>query len=434
MGCFEYAKFWCADGRVRRGQEWAFAAKYGQPEQHCCVCGKGRPVNPGTISVLVHRSGRTTPELSLPAPPDLSTLQKKIEEHFASPQRVLDATGRELSAWPPEGTAREVRLYALREEELWVWPPAPARLLGMEHATMVAAQGAHDVRVAMHASAHSHNRGAWLSTCVMYVDLYVYVCVFDIHTPNHTGRAFTMWWLSSEEHSRGGPRVFVVENFLNVTECDVIIKASKGKLHRSMIEQSGDGPRAPVNPAVKNNEMRTSSTAWLKIGDHPELLMDLRMRAASLMRLPVENAEPLQVVRYEEQERYMSHTFFLHRRRQPQSKLWNDDSKNRFATVLIYLSDVSGGGETAFPFADDNRKLQARGDCKRGKRVRPKKGRAVVFYNMLPNTHNHLVPDQTSMASGCPVASGVKWAANFWLWNKAIISYFCRGRREFAVE
>lgn len=39
--CRDYAT-WCADGTFRAGAEWATGHAFNFPEQHCCVCGKGR--------------------------------------------------------------------------------------------------------------------------------------------------------------------------------------------------------------------------------------------------------------------------------------------------------------------------------------------------------------------------------------------------------
>eukprot|EP00613_Pedinella_sp_CCMP2098_P008050 CAMPEP_0171678382 /NCGR_PEP_ID=MMETSP0990-20121206/55639_1 /TAXON_ID=483369 /ORGANISM="non described non described, Strain CCMP2098" /LENGTH=94 /DNA_ID=CAMNT_0012265027 /DNA_START=1 /DNA_END=282 /DNA_ORIENTATION=- len=42
--------------------------------------------------------------------------------------------------------------------------------------------------------------------------------------------------------------------------------------------------------------------------------------------------------------------------------------------------------------------------------VNPKKGDALLFYSQQPNG----TLDEMSLHGGCPVLSGVKWAANVW--------------------
>ena len=45
--------------------------------------------------------------------------------------------------------------------------------------------------------------------------------------------------------------------------------------------------------------------------------------------------------------------------------------------------------------------------------VKPKRGSAILFYNQL---HDGKL-DINSEHGGCPVASGVKYGANVWIWN-----------------
>ena len=116
---------------------------------------------------------------------------------------------------------------------------------------------------------------------------------------------------------------------------------------------------------------------------------------------------------------------------------------NRFATVFMYLTDVEEGGETVFTHAarDADEDVPSRADvhadlvrrnitglfppppdnwevdfiatCRTRLAVRPKRGTAVLFYTQAPSG----AIDGAQMHGGCPVISGVKWAANLWLWN-----------------
>jgi prolyl 4-hydroxylase len=52
--------------------------------------------------------------------------------------------------------------------------------------------------------------------------------------------------------------------------------------------------------------------------------------------------------------------------------------------------------------------------CPYGLRVPPRKGRAIIFYSLLPNGKG----DYLSSHSACAVTEGTKWAANKWVWNK----------------
>ena len=48
-----------------------------------------------------------------------------------------------------------------------------------------------------------------------------------------------------------------------------------------------------------------------------------------------------------------------------------------------------------------------------GLKVKPEKGKVIIFYNMLPDGNM----DEYSLHAACPVKKGIKWAANKWVWN-----------------
>lgn len=120
---------------------------------------------------------------------------------------------------------------------------------------------------------------------------------------------------------------------------------------------------------------------------------------------------------------------------------------NRYATVLLYMTDLpeGSGGETVFSDAwpedvpQHERKrietaikeLRKSGDaelvgiaegsweeqmvalCRTRFSVKPHAGRAVLFYSQFPNGEM----DPMAKHGGCPVLEGTKWAANLWVWN-----------------
>lgn len=85
---------------------------------------------------------------------------------------------------------------------------------------------------------------------------------------------------------------------------------------------------------------------------------------------------------------------------------------------MLYLADVTKGGETAFPEGskwltpDLESRMGPFSDCAAGHvAFRPKAGDALLFYSIKPDgTH-----DPASLHTGCPVVDGVKWTATVWV-------------------
>jgi len=73
-------------------------------------------------------------------------------------------------------------------------------------------------------------------------------------------------------------------------------------------------------------------------------------RFAALMNCPIENGEDLQILHYRAGGEYRPH-FDYFPPGQNGSALHTARGGQRVATLIVYLSDVEGGGETIFPDA-----------------------------------------------------------------------------------
>jgi prolyl 4-hydroxylase len=92
-----------------------------------------------------------------------------------------------------------------------------------------------------------------------------------------------------------------------------------------------------------------------------------------------------------------------------------DKPHNRLGTVFVYLGDDCVGGETYFPEirgvspGADGDKF-SRTDTGMGLLVKPKKGNAVFWNNLLANGTG----DRRVLHAGLPVRSGTKIGLNMW--------------------
>lgn len=190
------------------------------------------------------------------------------------------------------------------------------------------------------------------------------------------------------------PRAFLIPKFLSDYETDEIIRLARPQIHDSMVGDIEGG-------GVRTSDTRTSRNAWVGRGSSV-VTETLYVRAAHLLHLDEKllqtstNAEDMQVVHYVNGQRYDSHHD------------WGVSGypESRFITLLLYLTDMAdedAGGETAFP----------KGANGLGFKVSPRKGSAVLFYNLLEDGNG----DDLALHAALPVYRGEKWLANFWVWD-----------------
>jgi len=214
------------------------------------------------------------------------------------------------------------------------------------------------------------------------------------------------------------PRIFEVANLLSAEECDSIRRLADARMAPSYIVR----PDKQTNPdgtlKLTYSDYRTSSSTFLR-RDDPTVKV-IGARVADLVRIPELHAELMQVIHYGVLEHYHGHFDYI----PPGSDMieGRHPYDNRLVTVLFYLNDVDAGGETVFPKtnpefqASDSAALPCQPHYPALK-IRPRKGSAVMFYNMDELYQVIGKREDMSWHGGCDVFQGEKWAANYWVHN-----------------
>lgn len=229
------------------------------------------------------------------------------------------------------------------------------------------------------------------------------------HRDTHATMNMTLTVLSC------APRVFEIQNFLSDLEVEHLLQVAAQKNMAASTTRAGGSGKITTEEST-----RSSTNTW--IGRHQSIITDaIYRRAADLLSIDemflryrrklevpqmseskVGIAESLQLVHYNVGQQYTPHHDFAMPglvRGQP----------SRFATLLLYLNDGMEGGHTSFPMwrnAETSKQLE----------VKPEKGKAVLFYNLLPDGNY----DELSMHAALPVKKGEKWLANLWIWDPVL--------------
>ena len=184
------------------------------------------------------------------------------------------------------------------------------------------------------------------------------------------------------------PHAVLFGDFLSEAECDALIARADSGLRRADVIDSDRG-------GSYIDDRRTSELVTLQRGES-ELIARIEARIAHVTGIPVEQGEALQVMHYGVGAEYQPHfDYFDPARSGERSHL--DNGGQRIATLIMYLSDVDGGGATIFPDL--------------GLSFVPRKGHALYFaYTDLLSRC-----DPLSFHGGMPVTRGEKWIVTKWM-------------------
>nr|XP_011470346.1 PREDICTED: probable prolyl 4-hydroxylase 12 isoform X1 [Fragaria vesca subsp. vesca] len=201
------------------------------------------------------------------------------------------------------------------------------------------------------------------------------------------------------------PRVFLYEGFLSDEECDHLIYLANG----------GDGKSSTdYDESGNSNTNRMLKSLELPLNQEDGIVSTIEEKISAWTFLPKENSRALQVLHYDLEEVEKNYNYFGNG-----STL--EQSEPLLATVVLYLSNITRGGEILFPESEVNKLLQLKskawsGCGKSNSILKPIKGNAILFFNLHPNAS----PDKSSSHARCPVLEGEMWCATKLFHAKAI--------------
>ncbi|KAL6748389.1 hypothetical protein V8C86DRAFT_1837086 [Haematococcus lacustris] len=198
------------------------------------------------------------------------------------------------------------------------------------------------------------------------------------------------------------PRAFYFHNFLTDEEAQHIVNISWPQMQRSTV--------VGANGSSVLDDYRTSYGTFVN-RYQDSIMQAIQDRIALYTHAPVLHQEDMQVLRYGVGQYYHRHQDSL-----------SEDSP-RMATLLLYLSDATEGGETAFPERSQWAHPQLEqtygaefSSCAKGHvAVKPRRGDGLLFWSTHPDGSTM---DPASTHEGCPVLVGSKWTTTTWIHTK----------------
>jgi len=191
----------------------------------------------------------------------------------------------------------------------------------------------------------------------------------------------------------------IVEDFLTAEQCDALMAMAKPRLQPSEGWSVGSG-------RSERTTYRESDQTWFVLNENP-LVSQIEQQIATDSEIPVENGEGLQVVRYLKGGHYYTHHDAFDPNYEGNRSVLLRGGQ-RIKTYLIYLNDLaqdgSDGGATYFPAID--------------LRVYPKKGRALVWWNVwkeLRTGEYRMEPQASHSGEDLLSDTKEKWILTKWL-------------------
>ena len=184
-----------------------------------------------------------------------------------------------------------------------------------------------------------------------------------------------------------------IPNVLTKKECESIINYSRPNLKKSMVVDEDN-----IGGEVTHSS-RTNSQAIFKPMSELSNLSKLKDKIRNIISeetgFPIENQESLTTLHYNVGEKFEPHYDWFYK----DNKYWEGIEKcggQRIVSILIYLNDVSEGGETCYP--------------ELGIEIKPEMGKLLIHQNVLEGREL-----KSALHGGKPPISGDKWALVCWV-------------------
>jgi prolyl 4-hydroxylase len=174
-----------------------------------------------------------------------------------------------------------------------------------------------------------------------------------------------------------------------------IITADEAKY---IINKSSDYFKDSVIVSGYYSNIRKSKSAWLNKLD--PIVNNIILRVCKITNSPFENAEHLQVVKYDPNGYYNQHYDSVSNNT-VEAQQFLKEGGHRIITMLIYLNDEFTEGATRFITLDQD--------------IKPPKYSGILFYTLDKNLKKC---HPKALHAGLPIKTGNKYIANVWIRQK----------------
>jgi len=219
----------------------------------------------------------------------------------------------------------------------------------------------------------------------MIIIIIILICIIFLLTIKSTSRFTNKGYANINDRYT---KPIVKPNIITPTEAQNILEKASKSFEDSKILSGTD------------TNIRKSQTTWIYPSDNIHVY-NIINRICKEYNYPFENAEPLQVVKYEPGGFYNDHHDSCCDDN-PKCDEFIQKSGQRVLTVLIYLNDNFTDGGTQFTELNEI--------------IKPNKYSGIIF-RPLADDSSQCHP--LALHKGMPVTSGVKYVCNIWIREKS---------------